>query len=119
MPGSVLIVNPNASRVTPDLTLAVEAELRVAGPLETTLTEGPMHAAELVEAAGPGVERVYVFSGDGGFNEVVNGLDGDVPLGFIPGGGTSVLPRALGLPRDPVAAARTLAGCEPTVVCSR
>ena len=28
-----------------------------------------------------------------------------VPLGFLPGGGTSVLPRALGLPRNPVAAA--------------
>jgi len=107
--GAVLIVNPNASRVTPDLTLAVEAELRAAGPLETALTEGPMHAAELVEAAGPGIERVYVFSGDGGFNEVVNGLDGDIPIGFIPGGSTSVLPRALGFPRDPLAAARALA----------
>ena len=30
-------------------------------------------------------------------------------LGFVPGGGTSVLPRALGLPRDPVEAARVLA----------
>ena len=108
MAGAVLIVNPNASRVTPDLTLAVEAELRSAGPLQTFLTERPMHAAELVESAEAEVDRVYVFSGDGGFNEVVNGLDGDVPLGFIPGGGTSVLPRALGVPRDPVAAARAL-----------
>ena len=30
------------------------------------------------------------------------------PIGFVPGGGASVLPRALGLPRDPVAAARRL-----------
>jgi diacylglycerol kinase family enzyme len=30
-------------------------------------------------------------------------------VGFLPGGGTSVLPRALGLPRDPVEAARVLA----------
>ena len=109
MAGAVLIVNPNASRVTPDLTVAVEAELAVLGPLETFLTERPMHAAELVEAAGPDLERLYVFSGDGGFNEVVNGLARDVPVGFIPGGSTSVLPRALGVPRDPVAAARSLA----------
>ena len=34
---------------------------------------------------------------------------GSTPLGFLPGGGTSVLPRALGLPRDPVAAARRMA----------
>jgi diacylglycerol kinase family enzyme len=109
VPGALLIVNPNASRVTPSLTLAVEEALRVAGPLETVLTERPMHAAELVEAAVSDIDRVYIFSGDGGYNEVVNGLDGDIPLGFIPGGGTSVLPRALGVPRDPAAAARALA----------
>jgi diacylglycerol kinase family enzyme len=60
------------------------------------------------------VERLYVLSGDGGFNEVVNGLDEDVEVGFLPGGGTSVLPRALGLPRDPIAAARAFAGSRAT-----
>jgi diacylglycerol kinase family enzyme len=40
---------------------------------------------------------------------VINGVDTDVPLGFVPGGGTSVLPRALGLPRDPVRAAKLIA----------
>ena len=51
-----------------------------------------------------------MFSGDGGFNEALNGIErNDLPLGFVPGGGTSVLPRALGLPRDPVAAAEQLA----------
>ena len=50
-----------------------------------------------------------MLSGDGTYNEVVNGITGTVPLGFLPGGGTSVLPRALGLGRDPVAAARGLA----------
>ncbi len=39
----------------------------------------------------------------------MNGIEGDVGVGFIPGGGTSVLSRALGLPRDPVQAARVLA----------
>ncbi|HEY7003016.1 MAG TPA: diacylglycerol kinase family protein [Gaiellaceae bacterium] len=106
---SSLIVNPRASRVTPDLIVAVERELSAAGPVETLLTERPMHAAELVEEVGADVRRIYVFSGDGGYNEVVNGLVRDVPVGFIPGGSTSVLPRALGVPRDPVAAARSLA----------
>jgi len=51
-----------------------------------------------------------VFSGDGGFNEVLNGVErNDLPLGFVPGGGTSVLPRALGLPRDPIEAAEKVA----------
>jgi diacylglycerol kinase family enzyme len=53
-------------------------------------------------------EAIFVFSGDGGFNEALNGADGRVPLGFVPGGGTSVLPRVLGLPREPVAAAARL-----------
>jgi diacylglycerol kinase family enzyme len=52
---------------------------------------------------------VIVFSGDGGFNEALNGIEGDVPIGFLPGGGTSVLPRALGLPAEPLAAAIQLA----------
>ena len=111
MPSSVLIVNPNASGVTPDVTVAVEEALRAAGELETILTERPAHGAEIAEAASRGgAERIYVFSGDGGYNEVVNGLAGDLPLGFIPGGSTSVFPRALRIPRDPVAAARSLGG---------
>jgi diacylglycerol kinase family enzyme len=106
--GAVLIVNPSASRVTPELTLEVERVLGEAGPLETLLTERPRHAAELAAEACARCERLYVLSGDGGFNEVVNGVEGEVAVGFLPGGSTSVLPRALGLPRDPVEAARLL-----------
>lgn len=106
---AALIVNPQASRVTPELTLAVERELAAAGPVETVLTEGPRHAADLAAEASRTYERVYVYSGDGGFNEVVNGIEEDVAVGFVPGGSTSVLPRALGLPRDPVECARLLA----------
>jgi diacylglycerol kinase family enzyme len=110
VPRAVLIVNPNASGVTPDLTVAVEDVLGQSGELETILTERPLHAAQIAEAVSRGdVQRIYVFSGDGGFNEVVNGLEADLPVGFIPGGSTSVFPRALGMPRDPVAAARALA----------
>ena len=111
---AALIVNPHASRVTPDLTLAVERELAASGAVETLLTEGPAYAADLAAEASQKYDRIFVYSGDGTYNEVVNGLVADVPVGFIPGGGTSVLPRALGLPRDPVAAARLLAhGAEP------
>jgi diacylglycerol kinase family enzyme len=107
---AVLIVNPSASRVTPELTLAVERVLAAAGPLETLLTERPRHAAELAAEASAACERLYVLSGDGGYNEVVNGIESDVAVGFLPGGSTSVLPRALGLPRDALACARLLVG---------
>jgi diacylglycerol kinase family enzyme len=72
------------------------------------LTERPGHASELV-ASSSAADAVVVFSGDGGFNEALNGAAGEAPFGFLPGGGTSVLPRALGLPRDPARAAAQVA----------
>ena len=103
---AVLIVNPFATGVTEPTLDAVRAALARHAEVEVLLTERPRHATELVEGAlRAGCDGIFVFSGDGGFNEAVNGADGAVPLAFIPGGGTSVLPRALGLPRDPVAAA--------------
>ncbi len=88
----------------------MQEELARAGELTVLLTERPGHATELVRSAcAGGCEAVVVFSGDGGFNEALNGLEADVPIGFLPGGGTSVLSRALGLPADPTAAARRLA----------
>jgi diacylglycerol kinase family enzyme len=105
-----LIVNPFASGVDGERLAAVERELSAAAEVTTMRTERPLHATELVEASCRDYDAIVAFSGDGGFNEVLNGADGDIPLGFVPGGGTSVLPRALGLPRDPVAAARAVAG---------
>ncbi len=107
---AVLVVNPFATRVSEERLAAVEKELRRVVGLTVVLTERPGHAAELVtEACRGGCDALVVFSGDGGFNEALNGLDADVPIGFLPGGGTSVLPRALGLPPDPVEAARRVA----------
>ena len=110
MPRIALIVNPFASGVDDERLAAVERELRAAAEVTTMRTERPLHATELVEASCRDYDAIVAFSGDGGFNEVLNGADGDIPLGFVPGGGTSVLPRALGLPRDPVEAARAVAG---------
>ena len=105
---ATLIVNPYSSSVTDAGIEAVEAALRDRIELRTLRTAAPGHAVELAsEAAADGA--VVVYSGDGGFNEALNGLGVDVPVGFIPGGRTNVLSRALGLPRDPVDAARHVA----------
>jgi diacylglycerol kinase family enzyme len=96
----MLIVNPFSTNVTERRVREVEAVLR---PNRTEFTERPAHATEL--AASAGTDAIVVFGGDGSANEVLNGLAGDQPVGFLPGGGTSVLSRALGLPRDPVEAA--------------
>ncbi|MFL5952202.1 MAG: diacylglycerol/lipid kinase family protein [Gaiellaceae bacterium] len=109
MKRAVLIVNPFASRVDDARVAAVERALMRVAYVRTVRTERPRHAVELARAADD-ADAVVVFSGDGGFNEVLNGVErGDLPVGFVPGGGTSVLPRALGLPRDPVEAAEQLA----------
>jgi diacylglycerol kinase family enzyme len=101
---TTLIVNPYASRVTPEL---AEQVARALGAEETVFTERAGHATELTRDAE--TDAVVIFSGDGGFNEALNGVRAETTLGFVPGGGTSVLPRALGLPRDPVEAARAIA----------
>src|SRR5512133_554064 len=109
MKRAVLIVNPFASRVDDAAIAAVERALMRAAYVRTVRTEHPRHAVELARQAND-ADALIVFSGDGGFNEALNGVErDDLPLGFVPGGGTSVLPRALGLPRDPVEAAERLA----------
>ena len=60
---------------------------------------------ELAAAAVDDADALVVFAGDGTYNEAINGAGGRSPFGFVPGGGASVFPRALGLPRDPVKAA--------------
>lgn len=98
----LLIVNPFASGVDTHRLSAVQAALPrdTETMLTTTAGEATAIAREVRDA-----EALYVFGGDGTFNEVLNGLEVDIPLGLLPGGGTSVLPRALGLPRNPVQAA--------------
>jgi diacylglycerol kinase family enzyme len=106
----VLVVNPFATRVSGERLEGVRDELERVAEVDVLMTQRPRHATELVAEAGRGgAEAVVVYSGDGGFNEALNGLESDIPIGFLPGGGTSVLSRALGLPRDPVEAARQVA----------
>jgi diacylglycerol kinase family enzyme len=107
MPRLALVVNPFASRVNDDRLDAVVAALSRAGEVSVIQTERPQHATDLVSSAD--ADAVVVWSGDGGFNEALNGLRDEMPIGFLPGGGTSVLSRALGLPADPVAAAAQIA----------
>jgi diacylglycerol kinase family enzyme len=103
----LLIANPWASGVTERRLDAVRRALPEEVELRLTSREG--EAIDLAREASGEVSALYVFGGDGTFNEVLNGVDAATPVGFVPGGGASVLPRALGLPRDPVECARVLA----------
>jgi diacylglycerol kinase family enzyme len=108
----LLVVNPVASAATARSRDALLGAL--AGTVETEVaeTEHRGHAAELAaDARRDGVDVVVVLGGDGTVNEVVNGLLGEDPtrerptsgvpaLAVVPCGGTNVLARSLGLPRD-------------------
>jgi diacylglycerol kinase family enzyme len=103
----ILIVNPFATGVTEARLAAVRSVLPRDTELRVTTRKG--QAVEMAHDASGSVSAAYVFGGDGTFNEVLNGIDSRTPVGLIPGGGTSVLPRALGLPRDPLETARRVA----------
>ncbi|MGH3003984.1 MAG: acylglycerol kinase family protein, partial [Gaiellaceae bacterium] len=92
---AALIVNPYSTHVTGDRITEVERALREHVELQTTFTQRPGHATELAAEFARAADAILVFSGDGTYNEALNGAtDGGVPFGFLPGGGTSVLPRA-------------------------
>ncbi|WP_040767696.1 diacylglycerol kinase family protein [Tsukamurella sp. 1534] len=117
---ALLIVNPNATSITPagrDL-----VAMALASTLDITLvqTEQRGHAAELAaQARADGTELVIVHGGDGTVNEVVCGILGreglpggpapvpaaELPaIAVIPGGSANVFARSLAVPRDPQAA---------------
>lgn len=109
-----LVVNPAASSTTPARRDSVEAAIRERHDLSIVETKGRDDATALAaEALDDGVDAVAVLGGDGTLNEVANALVGTrVPLIALPGGGTNVFCRTLGLPDDPAAAARLLLGTD-------
>ena len=116
MSRSLLIYNPAAGRRRSDALLPrlLAALSRGGFPAEPAATTAPGDATRLArEAAGEGVERVFVFGGDGTVREAAVGLQGtEVPLGILPGGTVNVLGRALSLPRHPLRAAKEMAQLE-------
>jgi diacylglycerol kinase family enzyme len=105
-----LIVNPVASRVKERTVHTTLRALQVLCDVEMVETERRDHAGELAaEAVAAGFDGIAVMGGDGTANEVLNGAGDALPIGVLPGGGTNVLARDLGLPRELGAAARRVA----------
>lgn len=105
-PHAVLIVNPNAGRLSERTREEVVRELRSRFDIEAHATTGRDSGISLAAAAARrGAGLVIAFGGDGHVNEVANGLAGtDTALGLIPGGTMNVFMRALELPLDPMRA---------------
>ena len=70
--------------------------------VQVTETKRHGHATHVARGAvHEGYDVVVAMGGDGTLNEVANGLAGSlVPLGILPGGGTNVFARGLGIPED-------------------
>jgi diacylglycerol kinase (ATP) len=113
---AALIYNPTAGRQRHEHLLeSVLSALRQGGfDVEPVPTQAPGDATRLArDRAGMmegNMEVVFAFGGDGTVREVAAGLLGtETALGIVPGGTVNVLSMSLGLPRDPLAAAK-LAG---------
>jgi YegS/Rv2252/BmrU family lipid kinase len=109
-PRVVLVVNPVAGRGHPlDRWAAAEAVLAARGEVTRVEAEGEHGMAAAIRAAAADGCTIVVAGGDGTVNRAVNALAGsDAALGILPVGSGNDLARALGIPMDPVAAARRI-----------
>ena len=106
----LMIVNPVASRINSAVERTAQRELEESVTVEVVRTTRPLEAAALARTGvDEGFDAIIVLGGDGTANEVLNGIGAEVPIGLLPGGGTSVMARNLGLPPSIPAAARRLA----------
>jgi diacylglycerol kinase family enzyme len=107
---ALLVVNSFASSVTARNTVLVHQALSRGREVQIVETSRRGHATRFAQdAASRGVDVVIAFGGDGTVNEVATGVAGShTALGVLPGGSTNVFARSIGLPNDPVAAAKAL-----------
>jgi len=116
---ATLIYNPVAgrrpARRAGEIREVAEILRRADIDIEIMPTERAGSAAALAQSAlRCGVDAIFVCGGDGTINEVVNGLaPGGCALGILPGGTANIAAKDLGLPHDPVAAARALVRSAP------
>ena len=121
---ALLIVNPRATTTTRPVLDVIVQTLAARAEIEVVETRYRGDAREIAaSAAAAGWDALLVVSGDGTINEIVNGLmekasiraghspatAGELPaIGAIPGGNANVFTRDLGVPAEPVAAAKLI-----------
>lgn len=114
---AIVFVNPHAGGGRSRRRLARVGALFSARsfPAEFILTESREEMAERVPAAiSAGHRLLLAMGGDGTLQSLVNAAQGsDVLLGILPAGGGNDFAAALGLPKDPVAAAELILSGQP------
>lgn len=125
MPGSLVVINPHASKARQPSTLAALTER-----VEEVLTVRDGTAPKIVETAsaeavGPlvaealdeGVAAVVGVGGDGTMRDIAAVLAGtDVPLGIIPAGTGNQVAAVLGIPLSPIEAVDVLGGASERTI---
>jgi diacylglycerol kinase (ATP) len=111
----VLLINPVAGRQAPLARWpAIPAVLAERGPVSVVIPESAAALDRAArDAAGDG-HTLIVAGGDGTVNRVLNAVVGvEVAIGVLPTGSGNDFCRGLGLPLDPVAAAKRLVHAQP------
>lgn len=97
----LLVWNPVSTEVTGETVGSVLVRL---AEHHDTVAMHTLEAGDGIRLGNLAAEDVYravfVLGGDGTANEVINGVGDRVPVGVLPAGGTSVLPRVLGIPQS-------------------
>jgi diacylglycerol kinase (ATP) len=111
---TLAILNPVAGRHSAmRIWRRIRAEVPDSRDWECVVTACRGHAVRVAREA-RGYNRVVAIGGDGTACEVANGLaDSDTPMAIVPAGTGNDLARNLGVPHDPLAAARLAARAVP------
>ena len=113
---ALLIFNPHSGRGRARaLVQAVHKELRwFDGHIAIAETSGPGHATDLArQAVASGASVVFGMGGDGLLREIATAMIGtSTTLGVLPAGTANVVAISLGVPLDPLHAARDLADAQ-------
>lgn len=119
MASVVVIVNPAAGSGRAVRAAARLRHAALAAGAEMRVSTAPGDVERLArEAAAAGISRIVAVGGEGTVQEVANGLAGApaTAVGIVPGGNGNDLARALGLPREPLAALAVALDCAPRAI---
>lgn len=110
----LFILNPNAGQRKANKHLAEILSVfnRADYDVNVYVTAGSGEAKEVAKARAGEVDVVVCCGGDGTYNEVMTGLlqsGANTPIGYIPAGSTNDFASSLGLPSNPVEAAKVIA----------
>lgn len=109
----LMIVNPHAGRLNPKFSLANISDMFAENDIELAiyLTSAEYGADFLIKEHESECDIIACYGGDGTVSDIISGMTdchSQKPLGYIPAGTTNDLARSLGLPINPLKAAKMI-----------